>query len=314
MTADQMLDYTFNQLDDPTRESFEHALSLDPMLADRALRLGRQVTHLLDDGDEIELPAGLREQTVALVERRRATPQTIDFTPSRARFRMADFAVAASVFFAAILTLSVPLLRSRMQMDLTVCASNLGKLGVSLGMYKTTHGGYPLVPASLPVGIYGLMLQDARALDDPNILLCPSAAKGRGGSTLPGYDRFREMAKDSPDVCRDLVGAHFAYNVGYRRADMSAAPVSATAGSMTPITADGPGWSIEGRVLDGNSPNHGGRGQNVLYADGHLEWRRNRWVSTQDADLYLNEAKQPAAGLHAADSAVMSSASPAWVR
>ncbi len=314
MTADQMLDYTLNQVDDPTRDSLANALSLDPELADRVHRLGRQVRHLLDDRDEIEVPEGLGVRTIAAIERVRARPQTIEFTPSRTRFRLADFAVAASVFFAAILTLSAPLLRSRMQMDRTVCASNLGRLGVSLGMYKTTHDGHPLVPASLPVGTYGLMLQDSKALDDTNILLCPSAARGRGLLRLPGYDRFRQMAKESPAECRDLVGSHFAYNVGYHRADMSAAPVSSTAGSLMPITADGPGRSSEGRVLNGNSPNHGGRGQNVLYADGHLEWRRNRWVSTQDTDLYLNEAEQHAAGLHAADSALMSSASPAWVR
>lgn len=312
MTADQMLDYTFNQVDAPTRDAFENALFRDPALAGRMHCLSRQVAYLLDDGDETELPAGLHDQTIALVEHRRTRSQTIEFAPSRSRFRMADFAVAASVFFAAILTLSVPLLRSRMQMDQTICASNLGKLGVSLGMYKTTHNGYPLVPASLPVGIYGLMLQNAKALDDPNILFCPSSIKGRGASLLPAYDRFCEMAKDSPATCRDLVGGHFAYNVGHRGPDSSAVPVSATAGSSTPITADAPGGTREGRVLAGNSPNHGGHGQNVLYADGHLEWRRNRWVSTQDSDLYLNEARQPAAGLHAADAALIASDAPAW--
>jgi prepilin-type processing-associated H-X9-DG protein len=314
MTAQQMLDYTFNQLDDPARGAFEHAMSLDPALADRQSRLDRRVAYLVDEGVAIEIPIGLANRTVDLVKRRRANPQPGDLAPSRSRFRLADFAVAATVFFAATLTLSVPLLRSRMQMDQTVCSSNLGKLGVSLGMYKTTHGGYPLVPASLPVGTYGLMLQDAHALEDPSNLLCPSVVKGSSPSTLPDYDKFLEIARQSPALGRTLVGGHFAYNVGYRRADKSAAPVSATAGSATPIAADGPHWSSDGRVLDGNSLNHGGRGQNVLYADGHLEWRRNRWVSKDDDDLYLNEAKLPDAGRHAADSALMPSSLPAWVR
>jgi len=313
MTAQDLLDYTFHQLDEPNRDAFERALSADAELALRASRLGRSIARLLDDGDEVEPPAGLAARTVAVVERRKGRPQAGDFAPSRAPFRMADFAVAATVFFAAILTLSVPILRSRMQMDQAACSLNLNKLGVSLASYKTSHNGYPLVPAKMLVGTYGVMLQHARVLSDPSILSCPSAAKaGAGASALPAFEKFCELAKDSPDACRDIVHGHFAYNVGYRRPSGEAACMAASAGSAMPAAADAPGWSDDGGVLDGNSPNHGGRGQNVLYCDGHVRWSRNRWVSRHDSDLYLNEAKRPAAGLHAEDSAVMPSALPAW--
>ena len=321
MTAEQMLDYTFNQLDGPARIAFEHALSRDPVLADRVNRLDRGVASLLDDGEVIEPPAGLRERTLGFVAHRNARPLPTDYTPSRTRFRMADFAVAATVFFAAILTLSVPLLRSRMQMDQTVCASNLGKLGVSLGMYKTTHGEFPLVPASLPVGTYGLMLQDARALDDPN---GPDSARRPSkdkvpASALPSLrQRFCQMAESSPRrSCRDLRRRPLRLQRGLPppRSRRGRGRARTPPRNVDPHRRRLPRLRRpEGRVLDGNSPNHGGRGQNVLYADGHLEWRRNRWVSQHDSDLYLNEAKQPAAGLHSGDAALMRSSLPAWGR
>ena len=69
--------------------------------------------------------------------------------PSRVPFRWADVAVAATVFFAATLTLTAPLIKSRAQMAQAACAFNLGKLGVSLAKYTSTHGTYPFVPGEL---------------------------------------------------------------------------------------------------------------------------------------------------------------------
>ena len=55
-----------------------------------------------------------------------------------------------------------------------------------------------------------------------------------------------------------------------------------------------------------NSANHGGSGQNVLYADGHVIFRVTRTVAGDD--IYLNRDQQVAAGLGATDAVLGASA------
>ena len=62
----------------------------------------------------------------------------------------------------------------------------------------------------------------------------------------------------------------------------------------------------------GNSPNHAGKGQNVLFMDGHVEFCTERNVGVRGDDIFLNKAAQVAAGLDWTDSVLgRSSATPA---
>lgn len=304
MTSSDMLDYAFGLLEEPRRSVLERALASDPALADRVARLGDSIHRLVDDGEAVEPPPGLASRTLALVEHRKQRPQFQDFAPTRVPFRWTDLAVAATVFLAGLLTLAVPLLRSRAQMDQTACAFNLGKLGVSLAKYASTHGTFPSVPAGDPVGAYGVMLNETQDLSDPAILTCPCAAKSKGQPPLPDYERFRKIVKHSPEACRELIGDQFAYNVGYRCSTGETVPVPCSPPEVIPIASDAPASDGEGRILVGNSPNHEGRGQNVLFSDGHVSWLRNRWISEADKDLFLNAARRPAPGLHQSDSSL----------
>ena len=45
-----------------------------------------------------------------------------------------------------------------------------------------------------------------------------------------------------------------------------------------------------------NSANHGGNGQNVLYLDGHVEWRTNRNAGINGDDIFVNRHDQLRAG------------------
>jgi len=315
MTAQEMLDYTFGLMDGPRRDACEQEMAEDPALADRVARLGSGVALMLDDGESYDPPPGLLERTAALVERRKQRPQFSDFVPSRVPFRWADVAVAATVFFAAMLTLSVPLLQSRAQMDQAACAFNLGKLGVGLARYTSAHGSYPIVPASYPAGTYGVMLHDSQNLPDPSVLSCPCLAKEKTPrhAAMPDYEGFRKLFATSPKACTAMLDGHFAYNVGYRLASGEVAPVPDSPLSLIPVAADGPSCDGAGTIHEGNSPNHGGHGQNVLFTDGHVAWRRTRWLSDVDRDIYLNNNHRPAPGLHPNDSALVPSVLPVSV-
>ena len=44
--------------------------------------------------------------------------------------------------------------------------------------------------------------------------------------------------------------------------------------------------SLPGELRKGNSPNHGGDGQNVLFGDGHVEWRENPLAGVKRDNIY----------------------------
>ena len=106
MNADQLIDYVLGQLDGNDREQIEHAVKTDPDVALKVERLGRSIHLLLDDGKTVEPPSGLARGTLAMVAQSRLKPRSIlDYVPTRVPFKWADFAVAASIFIAGVLTL-----------------------------------------------------------------------------------------------------------------------------------------------------------------------------------------------------------------
>jgi prepilin-type processing-associated H-X9-DG protein len=75
--------------------------------------------------------------------------------------------------------------------------------------------------------------------------------------------------------------------------------------SMLPVMGDTPPRD----PAAGNTRNHGGAGQNVLFLDGHVRFCPTRTVGVNGDDIYLNRAGRQAAGLDVSDTVLGSSAS-----
>lgn len=318
MNAQEMLDYTLGQLEGSARERAETELSEDPALAERIDRLGRAVHQLLDDGDEIVPPAGLARRTIAFAaehgqgQRRRRS--ILDFVPVTVPFRWADVAVAAGIIVASLLTLVPALQRSRDRMNQAGCAFNLQQLGVSLAQYAALHGHYPYAPADQPnaaAGTFAVTLRDSGMLHDVSMLDCPCNGKQphHHSTALPHLDKLPELKAEAPEQYRRMIGWDYAYNVGYRRESGQPGPVPVGLRSRVPLLADQPGHD-DGRILEGNSPNHGLRGQNVLFTDGHVNWHNTRRVSPLDPDLFLNAEQELGPGVNVHDAVLAPSVYP----
>ena len=274
--------------------------------------LRQAVGRLLDDGSWFEHPPGLASRTVAFVARNRRRP-LLDYVPVRVPFRWADFAVAASIFIAGVFTLLPAIHRSRERMNQAGCVFNLQQLGNSLSQYASLHEFLPYPPRERPdshAGMFAVMLHDAGVLNDLSILDCPcNGPCPHVKQELAAYDQVDQIRHKDPRRYTRMLCWDYAYNVGYRH-DGGPGPVEVSNSAGIPILADAPDHDDFTRICDGNSPNHGGKGQNVLFGDGSVRWFRTRMIGPTDPDLYLNNDRQPRPGVHVQDSVLMPSKIP----
>ncbi|QEH33761.1 hypothetical protein OJF2_22900 [Aquisphaera giovannonii] len=308
MNADEMIDHVMGRLDSADRERMERAIGGDPELSSRVEVLSHRLHILLDDGDAPEPPAGLHRRTMMLVARERSRPRALpEFAPSRSRFRWADLAVAASIFLAGTVTLIPAIQHSRERMAIAGCAFNLQQLGQSFAQYASLNRSYPYPPeqkTDAPAGSFAAFLHDAGLLDDLSILDCPRNGRKKRPGELPSFTELETLRRTDPARYGELLQWDYAYNVGHRQESGMPGPVDPRPAMAVPVAADAPAHENYARILAGNSPNHGGRGQNVLFSDGSVRNLSTRKVSPRDPDLFLNNLNQLRPGVDEQDSVV----------
>ncbi|MHC5538465.1 hypothetical protein ACYOEI_09570 [Singulisphaera rosea] len=312
MNSSDMIDYAFGQLDGAAGERAEREIADDPVLAESLDRLGRALHRLLDDGDSFDPPAGLASRTIAFVSENRRRRSILDFVPTKIPFRWADVAVAAGILLASLLTLIPAMRRSKDKMDQAGCAFNLQQLGVSLAQYAAQHGHFPYAPPgypNAPSGTFAATLHDSNLLHDLSALHCPCNGPHDKTATLPKLGKLAELRSASSDRLRKLLCWDYAYHAGYRHESGKVGAVPAVLTSRVPLVADQPPHDAS-LILEGNSPNHGRRGQNVLFSDGHSSWYDSRRVSPDDLDVFLNARNQAGPGVNIQDAALVPSLCP----
>jgi hypothetical protein len=315
MNADQMIDYVLGRLEGPDRERLERGLQSDPQGADRIDKLGRAIHLLLDDDRDLAPPAGLARRTMVLVAQERTRPRSIlDYVPVRVPFRWADFAVAASIFIAGVLTLVPAIHRSQQRMNQAGCVFNLQQLGSSLAQYASLSPFYPFPPSrssDAPAGTFAACLHDAGVLRDLSILDCPFNGPCRHHTNdLPSFEELDQIRHDDPQRFRHMICWDYAYNVGHRDSAGRPRPLGSRLATSIPVIADAPPHENYVRILDGNSPNHAARGQNVLYSDGSVRWHGSRRGGPRDPDLFLNNDRELQPSIDDDDAVLLPSYSP----
>jgi hypothetical protein len=307
MNAEEMFESVLSNVDGAERDRLER------LVHDNPERLRHVIHRLLDDGSWFEPAPGLATRTVGFVARNRRRP-LLDHVPMRVPFRLADFAVAASIFVAGVLTLLPAIQRSRDRMNQAGCVFNLQQLGTSLAQYASLHPFLPYPPADHSdshTGMFAVMLHDGGVLNDLTLLDCP--CNGRCPpfrQELAAFDQVEQIRRNDPEQYGHMLCWDYAYNVGYRNAKGDLRPVEAVYAAGLPVLADSPDHENFTRIREGNSPNHGRRGQNVLFGDFSVRWFRTRRVGPFDPDLYLNNDRQARPGVDGQDSVLLPSKIP----
>jgi prepilin-type N-terminal cleavage/methylation domain-containing protein len=204
-----------------------------------------------------------------------------------------------------LITLLLPALeKAREQADTLRCAANLNQIGVALLIYSNDNlGQFPrtIYDPTAPVSVG----TNAAATDpfkpggpQPNDvsadLFLLMRAKGVPAKIF--VDPYTDEVEDVPDPAADPLSrsnfTDYKKNLAYSYANpySNAAAVSASyqlTNKMNPafaLAAD-----LNPGVAGINSRNHERRGQNVLFADMHVDWEKTTKCGINGDDIYTNK-------------------------
>jgi hypothetical protein len=197
--------------------------------------------------------------------------------------------------------------------QIIACQNNLRAFHQALVRYSDHHdGSFPRVEKDGPrsvAGVFVPILRDDGMLGSDVSVRCP----GNGGVvptdiTVADLERAWVAGPESyRPLARRLAGC-YAYSLGYRDGE-DVRGLRQAGNDRLPILADRPDY---GSAAAGNSPNHGGRGQNVLYIGGWVQFCNVRTVGVERDDIYLNHSYQVLAGENRWDTVLGASDSSPW--
>jgi hypothetical protein len=322
---ENLVGYLLEALDPDERRAVDARLRDDPEARARLEALRPLLAPLAADADPPEPPPGLALATLARVAEyargglpKAPQPSRRQVGAPRRGLRLADLAVAAALLLlAGGLGLSW-LARQRRDAQVLACQNNLFVYWGALQRYSDQHpdpgpstvgGAFPQVEAHAPrnfAGVFLPVLATDGVLGDDVSVGCP--ALGRRPPPRYTLQELDEMAHQCPGefkaAAREFSG-DYAYSLGYVQNDILYG-LRRDSGDYLPILADRPPAAGAG-----NSPNHGGGGQNVLYIGGQVRWCVDRGAGVDRDDIYLNQKYQLLAGENRLDTVLgPSDASP----
>lgn len=317
---EKLLGYLLDALEPEEGREVERYLRTHPEAEDRLAVLRESFVPLAADDEPIEPPPDLWLRTLARVAEHDcraplmpAAPLVREVAVGRSWWCRADLFVAAAILLCFSLILPPALNKVRHQRDLLACQNNLRVFYNALQGYSEQHAGeFPNVAAAEPHDVAGIFVP---ILNEDRLLSDLASAGPVSGHEPPTQLAFHEVERMGPGEFNQHVNALagcYAYSLGYvddagrhgPRLDRLL-PLS-----FLPILADRPPDAVD-QGDPGNSPNHGGYGQNVLYMDGHSSFFTTRTVGLNGDDIYTNLERRVAAGKNPGDAVLgVSSARP----
>ena len=315
---EQLLGHLLGALEEPEEEQVAARLENDPSLQRELARVRRRLEPLEPGRRDFVPPPGLAEQTCRLVAsragsgavaHRRVMSPTAAPSGSAVRFRWLDVVVAAGIFAAASLLVAPAIQSSRSNARLVACQDNLRQIGVGMNLYSQQYNGY--FPYIAPrgkftvAGIYAPTLLRGGFVSDSRRFVCQgSSLAGQKGFHIPSLDELQVASREKLDDLIRWMGGSYGYHLGHRQDGVYYGTRNLHR-TYFALAADAPG---NDRSNGRQSPNHGGRGQNVLLEYGGVRFITLPQPHPQADDIFVNKLGIVAAGLDCDDSVIGSSA------
>ncbi|QEL14515.1 hypothetical protein [Limnoglobus roseus] len=221
-------------------------------------------------------------------------PDSIDFeelpqvTAARGSFpsrRWVELGLTAAVAFLAVGMLTTGIMKVRHDNAVAACKNQMMALHTGLSNYADTHQDqFPKVgTARVPTaGAFASELVNAGTLPATVNAVCPSESPADG----------------------DLTRVAYVYTLGYQSSGQIQGirrHMEGVSAEVMPLLADLPTPSVS--PTSGPMSPHG-RGQNILYSDGHVRYSLYATVGPNGDDIYQNQDGRVRAGLHRLDASL----------
>jgi anti-sigma factor RsiW len=316
--SQQLLGYLLGALEDDERVALEEQLRTSAKLRERLAALRQQIERLRGASCESEPPPGLARRTCHFIAAyaeassakepaRAAASATPVQLPSGPSWRWGDVSVMAGIMVTAVLLIFPAIESSRFRARVTACQENLQRLGTALIRYSDHHAKYfPQVSQQgnlAAAGIYAPVLLGDGLLEASRQVVCPgSSLAGDRSFQVPSLGQLGAATGRELEQLRSVMGGSYGYSLGYVEDGRYVSTRNLSRPTFA-LMADAPSDTLPGF----QSENHGGRGQNVLFEDGHVRFLTSSRPIEDGDDVFVNDTGLVAAGDHRNDSVVAGS-------
>jgi hypothetical protein len=204
------------------------------------------------------------------------------------------------------------------------CQDQLRQFGTAITqfVYRSEQERLPAVAETGPeafAGVYTVRLKEAGLLDDPSIRWCPSLDRpSNSDAALVDVDEIvsiSDLHDASVDRLRQIqqhVGGQYAYTLGVIESDQLTSPKFESRASFA-VMSDAPLGGMNERADWSGRVGHSGKGINVLFEDGRVQFVA---IPSLDALLdhpLLNHRGKTEAGVNVDDASLAPSWRPPFV-
>jgi hypothetical protein len=263
-------------------------------------------------------PAGLAARTCQFVAAQTAEPVITSAgalayrgIEHERRFTWSDFVTMAAVLIAAASLFFPALSFSRFQAQIASCQNQLRLIGFGLHGYSDLQAdrSFPGPDAEGNRAASGIVapLLVSHGLADSRMFLCPASSVLRevADFRVPSLEEIDRATEQQLKALKRSMGGDYGYNMGYVESGKLLRACNSRRDSYV-LVGDAPSNSQPRRV----SGNHRGRGQNVLYEDGRVQFIPQLPSPQLLDDPYHNRDGWVAAGVDRDDAVLGASADP----
>ena len=310
-SKEDLLGFVLGALEESEHQAIQQRIEIDPQLEDQLEELKSSMAPLEHLGVPSDQRPGLARRTIealAIVQNEESKDRRHQVVLSEPReqighqsnWSFSDILVTLAVCGVLIALVFPAMAYTRNQAQLSECQNNLRTMGVAFHTYSNIHDGkFPEVPSTgnlATSGIFAPMLKDAELISDAD-LVCAGVDR-ENTLVIPSVDQIRSCTNTQQlERMKRIMSGDYGYSLGYMENSKHVWPRN-LGRAFRIISADSPSSNLEGR----RSANHGGRGQNCLFEDGH--WQFVKGHSIADDAIYENEYGVVGAGIDSADNVI----------
>ncbi|NLF33187.1 MAG: hypothetical protein GX591_20160 [Planctomycetes bacterium] len=294
-----LVDYLAGQASVQQREDIRRRLAGDEAFTRRSARIG-DLFKVLDCLDGPEPGEALIQRTLAAAAAAARTRALIDrealriHPVARAAFSLKELGAMAALLFLVV-SILLPSFRAASELSRqNACAGQAGKIGTALTQYANDNN--EILPG---MGQVDANWMHAAGQDTfrPNSQNLWRLVGGRYATPdmfhCPATGRCEPIDQAKMGQFNDFPGHEYigySYHNAVNGEPLGLNTFDASAARMAILADCNPAFH-QGRfqpaLVTANSPNHGGRGQVVLYLDGHVEWTRSSTVGVNGDNIWI---------------------------